>query len=325
MIEGYENANGSDAYLTIDAQDEWTDENYMDKATDLFKGSTSPVNQSVAVEVRLTNQTVTTKQYITLPTEIDQDIQQPKTPEIICELECTPTETTSITECECQIIGDPRSQCQSQYPLICTSKGYPSPDCICPSESVTQGYTKTQCEKDKFCSVITSQTIEECSCVDDDPRSQCAPPSPPDVCISKGQPTLDCICPSESVIEGYTKVLCEYDKLYQTSCIPEITTPVNECGCLALNDPRAQCQKLCVPTVETPVSQCQCLAINDPRQACKKACVPTIGTSIEDCACLAINDPRQVCQKACIPTSETPISQCGCLEINDPRQACKKA
>ncbi|KAA6379953.1 MAG: hypothetical protein EZS28_024520, partial [Streblomastix strix] len=141
-----------DAYLTIDAQDEWTNENYMDKVADLFKGSTSPVNQSIAVQVRFTNQTITPKQNITLPTEIDQDDQQPTTPEIVCEQECIPTETTPITECECQMIGDPRSECQSQYPLICTSKGYPSPDCICPSESVTSGYTKAQCERDKFCS-----------------------------------------------------------------------------------------------------------------------------------------------------------------------------
>ncbi|KAA6398216.1 MAG: hypothetical protein EZS28_006253 [Streblomastix strix] len=154
---------------------------------------------------------------------------------------------------------------------------------------------------------------------------------------------------------------CEYfededkDQQCQQKCVPSINTPISECGCILVNDPRAACKLICIPTkdsqinefcpcfligdpreacmtkssptADTPVNDDnQCLVHNDPREACKTISIPTKDTPVnEDNPCLANNDPREACKAACIPNETTPVNECRCLDINDPRSECKPA
>ncbi|KAA6363379.1 MAG: hypothetical protein EZS28_041094, partial [Streblomastix strix] len=122
--------------------------------------------------------------------------------------------------------------------------------------------------------------------------------------------------------------------LCKRACIPTEYTSISECACLEINDPRVSCKKACIPTTDTPINECSCLIQNDPREQCQKtcipidnpySCVPSYSTPISECPCLELNDPRQACKKACVPSITTPINECGCLAINDPRQECQKA
>jgi hypothetical protein len=33
-----------------------------------------------------------------------------------------------------------------------------------------------------------------------------------------------------------------------------------------MNDPRKECKTKCIPTIDTPINECPCYLINDPRK-----------------------------------------------------------
>ncbi|KAA6372550.1 MAG: hypothetical protein EZS28_031923, partial [Streblomastix strix] len=243
-------------------------------------------------------------------------------PRVSCKKACIPTTDTPINECSCLVQNDPREQCQKtcipiENPYSCVPS-YSTPISECPCLEIND--PRAQCKK-ACIPTSTTPISEQCPCFAvNDPReacqTSCIPIDNPQTCVPTADtPVNECQC----LALNDPRIACK------KACIPTVDTSISECGCLEINDPRVSCKKACIPTTDTPINECSCLVQNDPREQCQKTCIPSINTPIEECPCFEINDPRALCKRACIPTEYTSISECACLEINDPRVSCKKA
>ncbi|KAA6377633.1 MAG: hypothetical protein EZS28_026840 [Streblomastix strix] len=107
-------------------------------------------------------------------------------------------------------------------------------------------------------------------------------------------------------------ITAEFDKVQKTYKYRKLLADDNSVrlGAILGNpDPNApdevdvikECKQSCIPEVDTPIADCPCYEVDDPREICKKACVPTISTSIDECACYDVGDPREICQRNCVP------------------------
>ncbi|KAA6353946.1 MAG: hypothetical protein EZS28_050527, partial [Streblomastix strix] len=157
-------------------------------------------------------------------------------------------------QCKC-ILGDQRELCPF---TSCTSGTLPTQGCICASQ-----YHPDDCTCPEETEQLVGVPIGQCTCRDNDPRSEC-------------NPKPDCAHPTT-------------------------VTSTSDCPCLAEDDPRVGCEQKpdCAhPTTGISKDVCPCLAEDDPRVGCetKPNCArPTSTTLTSDCPCLASGDPRSAC------------------------------